>query len=243
MQEISIFVLFRIALRRIWALILAFVLAAGVAFSYCEFVVTPIYGASASIIVTNGAVVSPDETSSASKVLGSDIQASLMLVDSVVDMLKTPDIYKYLSRKLGNDYDYKVLRANTSVSRRGEDTLFIDIFYTDSDPQNAIKISNMFASAACDYVAEFISRTDPKIVSSADRASLVSPRTFKTTLLAGFAATFILYIIFVCIELFSNTIRGEEDFASRYNIPLLGSIPDFDEARKASSYNKRGYYK
>lgn len=241
MQEISIFALFRIALGRIWTLILVFVLVAVLAFSYCEFISTPVYGASASIIVTNGAVVSPDDTSSVNKVLGSDIQASLMLADSVVDMLKTPDIYKYVARKLGEDYDYKVLISHTSVSRRGEDTLFIDISYTDSDPQRAIKVANLFASASCDYVAEFISRTDPKIVSSADRASQVYPRTLRTTVLAGAFAAFVLYVVFVLIELLNNTVKNEEDFAARYAIPLLGTIPDFDEARRASASKKGGY--
>ncbi len=243
MQEISIFVLFRIAVKKIWLLILAFVLAAGVSFSYCEFLATPVYGASASIIVTNGAVVAPDNNNNTTKVLGSDIQASLMLVDSVVDMLKTPDIYKYVAEKLGDGYDYKQIKANTTVSRRGEDTLFVDIFYTDSDPQKAIKVANLFASASCDYIADFISRTDPKIVSSADRAGLVSPKTFRTTLLFGLIAAFVLYIVFVLIELFNNTVKGEEDFVSRYKIPLLGTIPDFDEARRTLSYKKGGYYK
>ena len=242
MQDISVFVLFRIALRRIWVLALAFVLAAVLVFSYCEFVVTPIYGASASIIVTNGAVVTAESDATSQKVLGSDIQASLLLADSVVDMLKTPDIYKYLARKLGNGTDYKNLMASTSVGRRGEDTLFIDISYTNSDPQEAIKIANLFASASCDYVAGFISKADPKIVSSADKASLVSPRTFRNTFLAGIAAAFIVYCVFVLLEILNNTVKGEEDFTSRYNIPLLGSVPDFEEARKARSRKKGEYY-
>ncbi len=243
MQEISIFVLFKIALKRLWALILAFVLAAGLAFSYCSFIADPVYGASASIIVTNGAVVSSEENSPTNKVLGSDIQASLMLVDSVVDMLKTPDIYKQLSKELGGKYDYNFLKANTTVSRRGDDTLFIDIVYKDGDPKNAIKIANLFASVSCDYIASFISRTDPKIVSSADRASLESPKTVRTTFIFGLGTVFVLYLVFVFIELLNNTVKGEEDFTARYKIPLLGSIPDFDEARRASSYKKGGYYK
>lgn len=241
MQDISVFVLFRIALRRIWALILAFVLAAGAAFSYCEFVADPIYGANASIIVTNGAVATSQDVNT-QKVLGSDIQASLLLVDSVVDMLKTPDVYKYLARKLGNGNDYKTLMASTSVTRRGEDTLFIDISYKNADPQEAIRIANLFASASCDYVAGFISKADPKIVASADKASLVSPRTFRTTLIAGVAAAFILYSIFVLLVILNNNVNGEEDFTSRYDIPLLGTVPDFEEARKVRSRKKGGYY-
>lgn len=241
MQDISAFVLFKIALRRIWVLILAFVIAALAAFSYCEFIAKPVYGANASIIVTNGAVVTSESDSTAQKVLGSDIQASLLLADSVVDMLKTPDIYKYLSRKLGNGTDYKSLMANTSVSRRGENTLFIDIKYLNRDPQEAIKTANLFASASCDYVASFISKADPKIVSSADKASLVAPRTFRSTVLAGLIAAFVVYAVFVLVEILNNTVNGEEDFTLRYNIPLLGSVPDFEEARKAR-LRKKGQY-
>ena len=244
MQEISIFVLFRIAVKRIWFLVLALVLAMALAFSYCEFVAKPVYGASAAIIVTNGAVVTTEENSSSQKLLGSDIQASLLLADLVVDMLKTPDIYKYLAKKLDGEYDYKLLKANTTVVRRGDDTLFIDISYLDENPQKAIKIANMFASAACDYVAEFISKSDPRVVSSADRALLVSPKTARTTVIFGLVATFLTYTIFVVVELLNNTVKGEEDFVARYEIPLLGTVPDFEEARKAVSYKyytKGGY--
>lgn len=242
MQDISVFVLFRIALKRIWVLILAFVIVAAAVFSYCEFIAVPVYVASSSIIVTNGAVISSESDVNSQKVLGSDIQASLLLADSVVDMLKTPDIYMYLSRKIGGDIKHKDLMARTSVKRRGEETLFIDISYTDNDPQQAIKVANLFASASCDYVAEFISKANPKIVSSADKASLVFPKTLRSTILAGAAAAFVVYAVFVLLEIFNNTVKGEEDFAQRYNVPLLGSVPDFEEARKARSRKKGDYY-
>lgn len=243
MQDISVFMFFRIARKRILPLLLAFVLAAGLMFSYCEFVSNPVYGANSSIIVTNGAVVSSsNDLQDIQRVLGSDIQASLLLADSVVDMLKTPDVYKYLSRKIKADIDYNTLMARTTVARRGEDTLFVDISYKDVDPKQAIEISNLFASVACDYIAEFIPKANPKVVSSADRATLVSPHTLRNTVLAGIIAAFVLFSVFVLFEILNDTVRGEDDFTSRYNIPLLGSVPDFEEARKAKSAGKGRYY-
>lgn len=241
MREISVLILFRIALKRIWALILALVLASGSAYIYCSFVAKPVYGATASIIVNNGAVISTTDGDTSQKLLGSDIQASLSLVDTVVDMLKTPDIYMYLASKLGNGYDYRNLMRCMSVARRGEETLFVDVTFSDVDPQKAIKIANLFVSAACDYVAEFISKSDPKIVASADRAVLLAPRTFRTTVLAGFIAVLLVYVVFVAFEIFNNTLKGETDFTSRYSIPLLGSVPDFEEARRSAAYTKGRY--
>ena len=243
MHDVSIFLFFRIARKRIIPLLLVLVLAAGLTFAYCNFIANPVYGANSSIIVTNGAVVSStNDLQETQKILGSDIQASLLLADSVVDMLKTPDVYKYLSRKLNSDIDYNTLMSRTTVSRRGDDTLFVDISYKDTDPKQAIKIANLFASVACDYVADFIPKANPRVVSSADKASLVSPRTLRNTVLAGFGSAFILFCIFVLIEILNDTIRGEDDFTSRYNIPLLGSVPDFEEARKAKSGGKGRYY-
>lgn len=241
MQEISIFMLFGIARRRIWALILAFVVAAGLAFSYCRFVADPVYGASASIIVTNGAVVTANTDQEIQKVLGSDIQASLLLANSVVDMLKTPDIFKYLASRL-NDKDYGKYMAATTVVRRSDESLLVDITYNEGDPEKAIKIVNMFASVACDYIAEFIPKANPKIVSKAQVAKLVAPRTVRMTALFGIGAAFVLYAIFVLIEILNDTVGGEEEFTSRYDIPLLGSVPDFDEARKGRSGGKGRYY-
>ncbi len=249
MQEISLYVIFKIARKRILPLIVTFVLAAAFAFSYCKFIATPIYGATASIIVTNGAVVATENasTSSGDKVLGSDIQASLLLADSVVDILRTADIYQSVADKLGRQdktqYDYKSIMNHTTVVRRGEDTLFIDITFKDPDPYKAMKVANSFAEESSYYVKDFISKSSPKVVSKAHKATLVSPHTARTTLLVSFGATAVLFIVLLLIELFNNTVKGEEDFTSRYNIPVLGTIPDFEEARKVSSYRKGGYYK
>ena len=242
MQDISIFMFFRIARKRVLPLLLTFVLAAGLAFSYCEFVASPVYGANSSILVTNGAVVSTNDLEDVQKIYGSDIQASLLLADSVVDMLKTPDLYKYLSRKISADIDYDTLMARTTVARRGDDTLFVDISYRDTNPKQAIEIANLFASVSCDYVAEFIPKANPKVVSSADRATLVAPRTLRNTALAGIVAAFLLFCVFVLIEILNDTVRGEDDFTARYNIPLLGSVPDFEEARRANAGGKGRYY-
>ena len=250
MQEISLYVIFKIARKRILPLIITFVLAAVVAFSYCSFIATPVYGATASILVTNGAVVATDNTtitSSSDKVLGSDVQASLYLVDTVVDILSTDDLYQAVADKLSKEdkeeYDYKVLKGQTTVLRRGEDTLFIDITCKNTDPYKAMKIANTFAEESCYYVKDFISKSSPKVVSKAHKSSLFYPRTFKTTVLTSFSAALILFVALVIVELLNNTVKGEEDFTSRYNIPILGTIPDFDEARKVSAYKKGGYYK
>ena len=199
MYGLGIFVFF---FRKLAILISVVAIVVGASFAYCEFTEKPEYEASASIIVTNGPVVSADDGQSTQKVLGSDIQASLLLADTVVDILETPDIYKYLARKLGSGSDYKQLMSKTSVVRRGEDTMFIDISYRDGDPDKARQIVNLFASASCDYIAEFIPKSNPKIVESADTPKRVSAYTLKTALSVGFKAVSCTINVFAIVDLF-----------------------------------------
>ncbi|MBR4910966.1 MAG: hypothetical protein IKZ47_06575 [Clostridia bacterium] len=243
MQNVSIFSLFRIARKRWMILMAAFVVAAAIAFSYCTFIAKPVYGATVSLLATNGVPAQSD--SATQKVLSSDVQASLSLADTIVDILKTNSLYEEISSRLDGEIGYKTLAANTTVKRRGDDTLFIDITYCDSDPQRAMKIANLFADTATEHIDNIpglIGNSDPSVMSYAYTAKLVSPHTFRATVLVGLGATFLLYCVFIMIEILNNTINGEEDFTSRYDIPLLGSVPDFDEARRARSDGKGRYY-
>ena len=126
------------------------------------------YSATASIITTNGAVTISGETTD--KISGSDISASLYLSYTVVDILNTPDIYMELADELGEEYDYQSLQNSFVVARRSEDTLFVDITYSNSDPKKAIDIANKFAEFACDYIPEFIPSARVSIVSKATKA-------------------------------------------------------------------------
>ena len=143
-------------LKKIWIVILSVIivapLCAGITFGCCqlysEFITTPTYSATASLFVTSGAVTTPyDETTG--KVTGSDVGASLILAQTVVDILNTPDLYKEVANRLGNGYDYITLKNNTFIARRSDDSMFIDVTYTSTDPKEAMRIANKTAEIAC----------------------------------------------------------------------------------------------
>ena len=150
-KTINIMDLLMIALRWLWLIVLAAVVFAAGAFSYCKFFLTPSYSSTASILVTNGAVTTSYENSN-DKVSGSDISASLYLSYTVVDILNTPDIYKKVADQLGDGYNYQGLMSCSSISRRSEDTLFIDVTFSSTDPKEAMRIANKFVEISCEYI-------------------------------------------------------------------------------------------
>lgn len=233
-KTINIMDLVMLAWRRIWIIALAAAVCAAAVFSYCNFFITPSYSATASIIATNGAVTVYGDKSTVS---ASDLSASLYLAETVIDILKTPDIYKDVADQLGKEYNYQGLMAGTSVVRRGENTLFIDVTFSSTDPKEAMRVANKFVEISCEYVPEYIPHSVAKVASTAIKAVKTHPRTLTNTAVAGVAGAVAAYVVLFIIESTNRAIKGEEDFTNNFDVPLLGAVPDFENADN-SGYKK-----
>ncbi len=236
-KTINIMDLVMLAWRRIWILLLSAVVCAVAVFGYCKFFITPSYSATASIIATNGAVTVYSDKSTVS---ASDLSASLYLAETVIDILKTPDIYKDLADQLGKNYNYQNLMTRATVARRGEDTLFIDVTFSSTDPKEAMRIANKFVEISCEYIPEFVPHSRAKVASTAVKASKTHPRTMTSTAVAGVVGVAVAYIVLFIIESTNRAIKGEEDFANNFEVPLLGAVPDFENADSSAYRKKRG---
>ena len=120
-KTINLMDLAMLAWRRLWIIAIAAVVCASAAFGYCKIFLTPSYSATASILVTNGAVIT-SYAETTDKISGSDIQASLILSYTVVDILNTPDIYIELADELGDKTNYQGLK-----NKLGDENLVFEI--------------------------------------------------------------------------------------------------------------------
>lgn len=233
MDEISLSSIFNMIIRKIWAVIIAIVLCGSLAFTYCEVFETPVYQTKASIIVTNGAVITDSINSTVSN---TDLAASLYLVDTCVDILKSQGIYQELSSAIADKYSYKALKSSFSISRRSEESLFVDIAFKSTSKTEAIEIVNAFADLSSNYICEAIPSATVAVMEHSDSAAVVSPRTVFSTVLFALLGAIISSLIIVIISMLDKAIKGEDDFKESFDIPVLGAVPDFD----ASSSTTKG---
>lgn len=242
MEDISLVYLLQLAWKRIWALILAGIVFAAAAFGYCRFLATPVYTATASILVTNGAIVSyTTETYEDGAVSGTDISASLSLANTVVDILKTSEIYDELSHNLkGDGYSRDELINMATIARRDTNTLFIDIKFKSTNGVEAENLANAFAEISCDYIMKFIPYAKAVVAANAVKYSKVSPRTMIITAACGLVGAVLAFLLVFLVDFLNQSIRGEDEFATKYDIPLIGSIPDFDN--EGGTYYRGGRY-
>ncbi len=239
MNNISLISLVKIAIRHFYILVISALVCGIAAFSYCQFVAVPVYSATGSVLVTNGAIIKDNNTGS-SKVSNTDIVASLQLANTITDILKTNDIYKELADNTGNKYTYSELKSKISVKRRSTDTLFIDIAFTGSTPEEAKSLTNKFLELTPDYILKFIPNSTAAVTTNAESASRIYPRTSIVTLAAAFIGALISFAIVYLISLANTTIKTESDITDNYKIMLIGNIPDFSNA-KSKGYYKYGY--
>lgn len=248
MNNNSISKLVNLALQNIIVIIATMLVFAVSAYAYCLYFVTPKYSATGSVIVTNGSISIFGDSNTTDPVTRSDISDSITLSTTIVDVLKTNDIYKELSEVLeeeyGITYSYGALKGSTYVAKRSNETLFIDVTVTSSSQRDAITTLNKYLELAPDYIAKFIPHSTATVTTKADSAYKTYPNELKTTIFSAVLGALVSYGIVFLIFIFKNTVETEEDFTNTFeDITVLGSIPDFESAKTSKNYKYYRYYK
>lgn len=240
MNEFSITSLINLARKNWGYLFAAILLCAVIAYSLCTFVLTPTYQTKVSFVATNGGVGATIQTSD--KIISTDVAASLAMVDTYVDLLKTTNLYKELSKQINNEYSFVELKNMIDVRGRDENSLFIDVFVTSEDPADAVKIANKYLQIGEQYVSNSMNEPDKVLIIKVEESSTAAqnyPNTPFTIFMASFLGFAVVYAIIVIVFVMDKTIKGEQDFAQNYDIPVLGNIPNFKVAAREEKRYER----
>lgn len=233
MNEISVKFVLDIVIKRIWAIIIAVAIFAGAAFFYNANFVDPVYSASSSVLGSNGGIVSENTVSSSTtdKIGSSDVASSLNIIDTYIDIMKTYGFYEYLSKESEiKKFDYTVeqLRKMTTVERRSDTSLFIDITVKCGNERQAVVIANSISTVAPQYIQTLLNNSYIVQADKCVSARMVAPLTMRNTALMGIFGGMLAVALFVLLAATDNTIKGEDDIVKKYNIPVLGVVPDFE---------------
>lgn len=238
--------LFNIFLKNILIIIISAIVFAGSAFVYCENFTDKKFKAQGEIIVSNGALGSQGTgetetdstesntdgtTSDTDKVLNTDVAASINLLPTIRSTLKRDGIYKefaaYLKENSNYTYSWSRLKAAATVEQTEERSLYFSISFELNTREDAIAITNHFLSFAPSYIEGKILGCRAEADPACDTAVQTAPRTSSTVFIASIVGALLCYAIVFLITILNSTIKSDEDFSSRYNIPVIGNIPDF----------------
>ena len=234
-MEITFETIFRV-LRKSFLYIVLFALAAAIiSFVVFSYLVPPTYVAKTEINLIGN---ENDITGSVADGNNSWVFANRLLKTSK-KILDSRDFALEIKEAAGIDYIPKY------TIKYEEDTTIVLISVTDRNPENAYKIAQAIADKANGRLAN-ITLTSVSVVVNENPVLPTEPSSPTVplfTLVAAVATVLIVVVIQILREALGTKVKDEIELANRYNIPVLASIPDFNEAmRNGSKYSYSKYY-
>jgi capsular polysaccharide biosynthesis protein len=223
-KQLTIADVLKMFLQHIKLIIIVTVLGALVAFLYVTYMVTPMYSTSALILVQNGNSFETDISSSSNKSLSgekvnmNDISSSQMLANTCSTLFTVdPDMKSIISGAT----------INISVV---EDSYFLRISSTSSDPHTAANIANLVANTAPQVFKKYFG--DAGKVDTVEEANVPSspssPNKPKYVLIGLIAGLVLSLVISFLLEIIDTTIKPGDDLYKMYEIPVFAEIVDFE---------------
>lgn len=243
--EISLKKILSAFMKWIWWILLAAFAGGAAAYAFTIYMIVPQYSSSISLYVYNSA--SRESMATASDINIGDIYASQSLVNTYIVVLRDDIVFESAAERLLEEYSEEWLARFLPVistpqgttipasSLRGmvsmgsiNDTEVLRITAQTRNPELSARICMILAESASDVLKRVVKAGSVEIISPAKPASSPSSPNVMNNCIIGFIiGGFLLSAIMVITVLTDNTVKSEEDLKNRFNIPVLGDIPDF----------------
>lgn len=227
MEELDLVDLFYMIKRRLWLIILLFVLCAGTAYAVSEYTIVPQYYTRAQLMLGKP---SPDSTEA---IDSSEISFNRKIIKTYATIAKTDsvmvDVAKALA-SLDNPINVSADGLKSAISLGLiNDTEVISVSMVGTNPEMITEIVNTFSDVFSVRIAEIMNIDNVRILEKAKVPRGPMPSSLKRNVVfgGGVGIAVALFIIFL-IEMFDHTMKIPEDVTKHLNLPVLGLIPEHD---------------
>jgi len=243
-EELDIKRLLRIMSQSLNFIIVTTLLVGIVAFVYNETMVLPSYQSSVTMYVNNNnrsTLLSKTQTS------GADMQASQMLVETYIEIIKSDNLMNGISeeveRRYGLNYSAGQILGMLSANSVNK-TEILRVSITGTNPEHTALIANVIADIAPDLISEFIEASTVKIIDHAVIGKRVAPNVLRNTALGCIIGFLCSCAYIIIIQVFDTRVKSETDLENWFHKSILGIIPEIGNPDSSSSkyyYYRRNY--
>lgn len=210
-------------------LLIAFCTLAGllISFLFTKYFVDRTYTASTQFYVS---------TQSSTSTNLSDLDYAQKIAETYINFLNTRQFYTEVLKMSGLPYSMSELRSMTEI-KTVRNTEIFSITVNTKSPEDSYELVKNMEILAPKLIEEIktdavISVVDPVIYQGAP----TGPNVLLNTLLGGISFGLLSFFVFVLKEVMNLKVANQEDLLKHYDVPLLGSIPDFSTGQGSSRY-------
>lgn len=231
MEEINLKELFRYYLDRIAYIIAIVCIVIGLAFVYGVFIQKPKYQSSTSLILTGFS----DGTGGIdinSSINNNDLTINQKLVTTYQKITTSRKVLKQVKSELKLDYSIEEIASKVTVTSEA-DTEIIKITVTDENAKTAYKIADEIANVFSEEVKEIYNVSNVSILDEAEVAKNPSNMGIvKLLVISSVLGIALAFVIIFIMFYFDSTIKSIEQIEERFDVAILGSIPNYNDKRR-----------
>lgn len=202
---------------------------------YLTVVQQPRYQSSTSIILTGFTNANKENEAAINT---NDLNINQKLLATYQEITKSKKVLEQVINSLNLEYSVEALAKNISVTGV-TDTEIIKITVTDENAERAYHIVKRIADVFSEEVKSIYNVSNVSILDTPSIATRASNMGLEKAIIVSFVAGLIIACIILFITYyFDTTIKNTSQIEAKMDVPVLGSIPDYNNKRK--NKKKRG---
>lgn len=206
-----------------WVIVLMAVLAGGATYTYTKLTSVPTYTSSGMLYINTQAEQKTNDVNT------SAIQSVINLMPTYVEVLQSKQFLEAVSDDIDNKYSADEIKEKMKITTQ-EKTNIMKISVSSEDAHDSYLICDSIVNNAYDEIIRVFEGGSVKLLDvPSETASPNSTNSFQRGVIGFVAGAVIAMLIVFLINLFDTRIKGSEELASRYSLPILGEVSNLHE--------------
>lgn len=202
---------------------------------YSIFIQKPMYTSKTSIVLTGFSTVTNGE----STITQTDLNINSKLVSTYQEIVKSRRVLNQVIDELHLVDSVESLAKKISVYSVS-DTEIIEIAVTSEKANEAYLVANAVSEIFSKEVKDLYNLSNVSVLDNAEMSTMPS----NLNLVKEILIYLVVGIVLACAVLFltfyfDTTIKGAQDIEKRYNLPILGTVPDYNKKKKRGKKHEK----
>lgn len=227
-REVDIQRLLRLLWKRLWVIILATVIAGILSAMFSVVFIDATYRTSFKAYIGNKQIT--EETVSTST---SDLSASRGLMYVYREIVMSRSVLIQAAQECGlYDQGYSLV-ASMVKAYVSDEAPVLTVYVETEDPELSQRFAEAIAKVAPKQVSQVVAGSTMKLIDEPyTPKSPYSPNISSNTVYGALIGMVLSVILLIAVDMIYDKVLEEDDFEGRYQLPVVGRIPDLQLAQK-----------
>ncbi|EJT6165221.1 capsular biosynthesis protein [Clostridium perfringens] len=218
------------ALKKRWKLIALITIAATLVSAILSFfVIKPQYEATTKLFIGK------QESQDNNVYNNSDVMMYQQLMKTYAELAKTSDLVTKAVKSADLDYnqeDIKAILKNLNATPSAE-TQILDLSFKGGNPKEVLKLTEAITNEFISESKELIPNGNVQVIQKPQLPEKpVSPNKKLNIFIAFVLGLMVGVGVVLLLEYLDNTFKSREDLENTLDLPIIGTIPDYDNVGK-----------